>query len=92
MDFHFVFDRLYVMLRGIVGTFFLSSVVRASNPSGNTLALARLHLCHRHLDSGTHKLLARATVKVAFAYLQSRERERVLRLELRRQRLHIAAA
>ena len=29
-----------------------------------------VHLCHRHLDSGTRKLLARATVKVAFAYLQ----------------------
>ena len=54
--------------------------------------LARVQLCHRHLDSGTPKLLARATAKVAFAYLQSCERERALQLELRRQRSHIGAA
>ena len=75
-----------------LGTFFLLFGRGAPESSENTSALARLHLCHRHLDSRTRKELARATVKVAFAYLQSRERERVPRLELRRQRLHIAAA
>ena len=71
---------------------FSSSGVRAPKWSENTRALARVQLCHRHLDSRTRKLLPRATVKVAFAYLQSCERERVLGLELRRQRLHIGAA
>ena len=66
--------------------------MRAPESSGDTLTLARVLLCHRHLDSRTRKLLPRATVKVAFAYLQSRERERVPGSELRRQRLHIAAA
>ena len=59
---------------------------------GGTLTLAALKIRKCDLDSRTRKELARATVKVAFAYLQSRERERVPRLELRRQRLHIAAA
>ena len=43
--------------------------------SEDTLLLARLLLCHRHLDSRTHDLLLRATVKVALASEQTRERE-----------------
>ena len=66
--------------------------MRAPKWSGNARALARVQLCHRHLDSRTRKLLPRATIKVACAYLQSCERERVPRLELRRQRLPIRAA
>ena len=64
------------------------------NGWGTHTRVARVQLCYRHLDSHTRKLLLCALVKlkVAFAYLQSRECERVPRLELRRQRLHIGAA
>ena len=55
-------------------------------PSGNTLLLARLLLVHRHLDSGTRKLLPLATVKVALASEQTRERERVFGFKTGRQR------
>ena len=72
--------------------FFSSSGVRAPKWTRATLTLARVLLCHRHLDHGTRKLLVRAMVKTAFAYLQSCERERGPRPEQRRQRLHIGAA
>ena len=43
-------------------------------------------LVHRHLDSGTHDLILRATVKVALASEQTREQERVPEIKIRRQR------
>ena len=66
--------------------------LHAPKSSDAALEFARVPLCYRHLDSGTHKLLARATVKVAVVYLQSRELQRCISLEQRRQRLPIGAA
>ena len=50
---------------------------RAPEWSDAALQLARVHLCYRHLDSGTHKLLARATVKTALKKSKALEQERV---------------
>ena len=65
---------------GPMGTIFLDSCsgacARAPKWSGNTRALARVQLCHRHLDSRTRKLLPRVRLstvkdKIAFAYLHT---------------------
>ena len=70
---------------------FLPSRVARADATGARLQLAAVLLFDRHLDSGKHKLLALATVKVAFAYLQRRELPACTRLKIRRQRLIMSA-
>ena len=92
ISYYLLKERKSSKLRGLTVAFSLLSGVRAPKWTNAALQLARVPLCHRHLDSGKRKLLAHATIKVAFAYLQSRELQACIGLELKRQRLLIAAA
>ena len=66
--------------------------MRAPKWTGALLALARVHLCHRDLESGMATQRGHATLKVAIEKLQSCERQEGTGLEQRRQRFQLGAA
>ena len=69
-----------IQLGGATEAFFGLSASRLAFSSGDTILLAPLLLCHRHLDSGTDTVGLHATVKTACQSSQALELQRCTRL------------